>query len=88
MKAIHIRFGLPAELPNSITSKIKKIDKAVAWYEAINVAGYNKKEAMVILKKPVLKYKIENFLPIGPNIIAKHFLKRFSEILSLINNPH
>jgi len=81
MKAIHIRFGLPSELPKSITSKIKKIDKTVAWYEAINVAGYNKKEAMVILKKPTLKYNIEKISPIGPNIIAKKFLKRFSELV-------
>ena len=80
MKAIHIRFGLPPELPKLIASKIKKIDKAVAWYEAINVAGYNKKEAMVILKKPVLKYNIEKISPIRPNIIAKKFLKRFSEL--------
>ena len=80
MKAIHIRFGLPPELPKLIASKIKKIDKAVAWYEAINVAGYNKKESMVILKKPVLKYNIEKISPIGPNIIAKKFLKRFSEL--------
>ena len=80
MKAIHIRFGLPPELPKLIASKIKKIDKAVAWYEAVNVAGYNKKEAMVILNKPVLKYNIEKIAPIGPNIIAKKFLKRFSEL--------
>ena len=80
MKAIHIRFGLPPELPKLIASKIKKIDKAVAWYEAVNVAGYNKKEAMDILKKPVLKYNIEKISPIGPNIIAKKFLKRFSEL--------
>ena len=80
MKAIHIRFGLPPELPKLIESKIKKIDKAVAWYEAVNVAGYNKKEAMVILKTPVLKYNIEKISPIGPNIIAKKFLKRFSEL--------
>ena len=50
MKAIHIRFGLPADLPKSIESKIKRIDKAVAWYEAINIAGYDNKEALVILK--------------------------------------
>mgnify|MGYP000173588101 CR=1 FL=1 len=36
--------------------KIKKIDKALAWYEAISVGGYKEKEAMQILKKPDLKY--------------------------------
>ena len=81
MKAIHIRFGLPAELPKSIELKIKKIDKAVAWYEAINIAGYDNKEALVILKKPILKNKLEKILPVSPNVIAKKFLKRFSELI-------
>ena len=30
MKAIHIRFGLPADLPMSIEVKIKRIDKALS----------------------------------------------------------
>ena len=81
MKAIHIRFGLPAELPKSIVSKIKRIDKAVAWYEAISIAGYDTKEALVILKKPILKYKLENILPMSPNAISKKFLKRFSQLI-------
>ena len=81
MQAIHIRFGLPAELPKSIELKIKRIDKAVAWYEAINIAGYDNKEALVILKKPILKNKLEKILPVSPNVIAKKFLKRFSELI-------
>ena len=81
MKAIHIRFGLPAELPKSIELKIKRIDKAVAWYEAINIAGYDNKEALVILKKPILKNKLEKILPVSPSVIAKKFLKRFSELI-------
>ena len=81
MKAIHIRFGLPAELPKSIELKIKRIDKAVAWYEAINIAGYDNKEALVILKKPILKNKLEEILPVSSNVIAKKFLKRFSELI-------
>lgn len=81
MKAIHIRFGLPADLPKSIEAKIKRIDKAVAWYEAINIAGYNNEEVLVILKKPILKNKLGNILPMSPNAIAKKFLKRFSELI-------
>ena len=81
MKAIHIRFGLPPKLPRSIESKIKRIDKAVAWYEAINIAGYDNNEALVILKKPILKNKLEKILPMSSNVIAKKFLKRFSELI-------
>ena len=52
MKAIYVRFGLPAKIPKHIELKIKKIDKALAWYEAISVGGYKEEEAMQILKKP------------------------------------
>ena len=75
MKAIHIRFGLPADLPKSIESKIKRIDKAVAWYEAINIAGYDNKEALVIFKKPILKNKLERIFSYEP----KYNCKKISE---------
>ena len=39
MQAIHIRFGLPAELPKTIKAKIKTADKTSAWAEAVTIAG-------------------------------------------------
>ncbi|NND41934.1 MAG: HD family hydrolase [Silicimonas sp.] len=43
--AIHIRFGLPANIPSSIKRKIKKADKISAWLEAIQLAGFTLDEA-------------------------------------------
>ena len=57
MKAIYLRFGLPALLPNDIELKIKKIDKAIAWFEAVDLAGYKEKEASQIIKKPNLDFE-------------------------------
>ena len=85
MKAIYIRFGLPAKIPKSIEVKIKKIDKALAWYEAISVGGYKEEEAMQILKKPDLKYIIQKIVPLSPNSVAQKFLKKFNQILFQIN---
>ena len=85
MKAIFIRFGLPAKIPKSIELKIKKIDKALAWYEAISVGGYTEEEAMQILKKPDLKYTNQKIVPLSPNTIAEKFLKKFNQILFQIN---
>jgi len=85
MKAIYIRFGLPPKIPKSIELKIKKIDKALAWYEAISVGGYKEKEAMQILKKPDLKYTNQKIVPLSPNTIAERFLKKFNQILFQIN---
>ncbi len=43
--AIHIRFGLPAQIPPKIKKDIKKADKVSAWLEATQIAGFTKAEA-------------------------------------------
>ena len=79
MKAIYLRFGLPALLPRHIESKIKKIDKALAWFEAIDLAGYKEKEASQIIKKPDLNFE-HQIIALSANDVKKRFLKRYQEI--------
>ena len=43
--AIHLRFGLPAQLPVQIKRQIKKADKLSAWLEAVQIAGFSRPEA-------------------------------------------
>lgn len=43
--AIHLRFGLPAQIPSAIKKKIKKADKISAWMEAVQIAGFSTSEA-------------------------------------------
>ena len=81
MKAIYIRFGLPAKIPKSIELKIKRIDKAVAWYEAIAIGGYTEKEAKQILKYPDLTLMNKKIIPLSPNTISEKFLKKFNQII-------
>ena len=81
MKAIYLRFGLPGLLPRHIESKIKKIDKSLAWFEAVDLAGYNEKEASKIIKKPNLNSKRQIIVALSANDIQKKFLKRFQEII-------
>lgn len=45
MTAIHIRFGLPAQVPAAIKKQIKKADKVSAWLEATQIAGFTTAEA-------------------------------------------
>ncbi len=80
MKAINIRFGLPAIIPKPIELKIKKVDKALAWYEAIAIGGYTENEALQILKKPKIKFIQSKIFPLEPNSIAETFLKRFNQL--------
>ena len=43
--AIHLRFGLPAQIPVAIKRQIKKADKLSAWLEAVQIAGFTVAEA-------------------------------------------
>ena len=85
MKAIYLRFGLPALLPKNIESKIKIIDKALAWFEAIDLAGYKEKEASQIIKRPNLISKHQNIVALSANDVKKRFLQRFQEIITKIS---
>ncbi len=43
--AVHIRFGLPAQIPKDVKRKIKAADKISAWMEATQIAGFTAEEA-------------------------------------------
>ena len=82
MKAIFIRFGLPAILPRHIETKIRRIDKALAWFEAIDLAGYKEKEASQIIKKPNLNFERKIIVALSAKDVEKKFLKKFHKIIS------
>ena len=50
--AIHLRFGLPAQLPVAVKKEIKRADRLSAWLEAVQIAGFNRQEADRIFGKP------------------------------------
>jgi 5'-deoxynucleotidase YfbR-like HD superfamily hydrolase len=43
--AIHVRFGLPHQLPGEVTAAIKTADRVAAYYEATRLAGFSSDEA-------------------------------------------
>ncbi|WP_346899555.1 HD family hydrolase [uncultured Roseibium sp.] len=87
--AIHLRFGLPAELPQTIKKIAKRADIICAYYEAIELAGFDENEAARIFGRP------RGFTPDGgkaaglglaPLPVAKAeilFRERFEEIEAL-----
>ena len=79
-EAIHIRFGLPALVPNKIKSKIKIADRKAAWIEATKIAGFNKKEANKIFLEPDEKILKKC------KIILKNPLKSREEFLNIYKN--
>ena len=44
-EAVHIRFGLPPEIPPRLKKKIKACDIYCAWFEATQIAGFTIEEA-------------------------------------------
>ena len=52
IEAVHIRFGLPARLPETTRKLIKRADGASAFLEATQLAGFEDKEAARIFGRP------------------------------------
>ena len=52
LAAIHLRFGLPAKLPESLTTLIKAADCSAAYLEATRLAGFAEEEARKFFGSP------------------------------------
>jgi uncharacterized protein len=78
--AIHTRFGLPAKTPAPIKALIKQADRACAFFEATQLAGFSHAESIDFFDAPPAGYhlKIE---PQAPFDAQAHYLRRF-EVLS------
>ena len=56
--AIHIRFGLPAHIPTAIKGLIKQADRACAYFEATQLAGFEHSEALKLFGRPPAGYTL------------------------------
>jgi len=83
LSAIHIRFGLPAELNAGITQQIKNADRGAAYLEATMLAGFAEAEARRLFgRDPGLPSSVrEDYLPPWSAAKAeKRFLARFKSL--------
>ena len=76
-EAVHIRFGLPAELPPGIILSIKRADRMAAFIEATQIAGFTDAEAKKWFSKPGGTPADYKLIPLPPEKAAKAFLRRF-----------
>lgn len=81
MEAVHLRFGLPAMLPEAITKSIKRADRMAAFLEAIQLAGFDEAEATRLFSRPRGTPADILLDPLPPKKAATLFLRRF-ELLS------
>jgi 5'-deoxynucleotidase YfbR-like HD superfamily hydrolase len=83
MAAIHIRFGLPAQVPVAIKKQIKKADKISAWLEAIQIAGFTVAEADKFFGKPDPNIAKSAQIRLRAPIEVRHdFTRRHAELLN------
>ena len=79
--AICIRFNIPTTKIKTIKKKVKLADKMAAWLEAIQLAGFSKKEADILFGKQVSTEGFESYLsPATPFFVRKKFVNRFNEL--------
>ena len=83
MVAIHRRFGLPPTLPLPIKKLIKRADKASAFLEATQLAGFSIEEASRFFTRPSGLSGADNILqltPLAAHIAQAEFLTRFNQL--------
>jgi len=90
LQAIHIRFGLPAELPKTISAVIKRADKIAAFFEATRIAGFSDSEARRFFAVPRgLSAKSLQELgalnPLSPTDAQNKFISRFQGLTEHIS---
>lgn len=74
--AVRLRFGLPAALPQWVEAMIKRADRAAAYFEATQLAGFSVEEADAIFGRPKT-VGIPSIAPLPPDRAKDDFLLRF-----------
>jgi 5'-deoxynucleotidase YfbR-like HD superfamily hydrolase len=74
--AIHLRFGLPPKTPADTKTLIKQADRACAYFEAVQLAGFTAPEAETFFGKPPKGYMLL-IDPLPPSEAQERYLQRF-----------
>ena len=82
--AIQVRFGLPAELPESLVKLVKRADRAAAYLEATQLAGFTEAEGRRYFGQlrgagapAIHRIRLE---PSAPDDAKGRFLRRFAAL--------
>jgi len=75
--AIHIRFGLPAKTPALIKKLIKRADRACAFFEATQLAGFSHQEALAFFDAPPPGYNL-HIEPQPPAVAQVRYVQRYN----------
>ena len=85
LAAVHLRFGLPARLPERISALIKRADRAAAFIEATQLAGFDDREAARYFSRPrglpadVLR-RLSDLKPVPTAEAERRYLAKFRQL--------
>jgi hypothetical protein len=74
--AIHVRFGLPARIPTPIKALIKTADRACAFFEATQIAGFGHAESLALFDPPPPGYTL-TIEPMSASVAQARYLERY-----------
>jgi 5'-deoxynucleotidase YfbR-like HD superfamily hydrolase len=74
--AIHVRFGLPARIPAEIKTLIKTADRACAFFEATQIAGFGREESLELFGRPPPGYTL-TIEPMAAAAAQSRYLERY-----------
>ena len=75
--AIHTRFGLPARTPATIKRLIKRADRACAFFEATQLAGFSHAESLAFFDAPPAGYTLK-IDPLPPAQAQARYIQRYN----------
>ena len=79
--AIHIRFGLPARTPPAVRDLIKRADRACAFFEANQLAGFGRQEALSLFGAPPPGYAL-TIDPWPAPEAQRRYVERFEALMT------
>ena len=86
VEPVQLRFGLPAALPGELTRLIKRADRAAAYLEATQLAGFTPSEAKRYFSRPRATAEVV-LKPAPPAEVERRFLARFGELYDDRSSP-
>ncbi|MBI1185759.1 MAG: HD domain-containing protein [Alphaproteobacteria bacterium] len=81
--AVHLRFGLPAALPQIVKAQIKRADIICAYFEAVQLAGFTDKEAKKYFGAPPRGFALR-LEPKSTGDVQAAFLARFKTLIEKV----
>ena len=82
-QAVHLRFGLPANLPDAVEKLIKRADRTSAYFEATQFAGFTASEAKTLFGAPRGVSPIS--IQVEPSEISQaSYIERFNTLINTL----